>query len=69
MAAGVGRERRPLRVSRWVVADPMPVAEDELLAGVKGERSTAVEECVEFAGRVELVGFEPGVESGDRDPS
>ena len=67
MAAGVGRERRPLRVSRWIVADPVSVAGDELLAGVQGERSTAVEECVEFAGRVELVGFKPGVESGDRD--
>ncbi len=69
MAAGVCRERRPLRVARWVAPDPMSVAGDELLAGVKGERPTAVEECVEFAGRVELVGFEPGVESGDRDPS
>tara|TARA_R110000822_G_scaffold88337_1_gene204688 strand:+ start:454 stop:624 length:171 start_codon:yes stop_codon:yes gene_type:complete len=56
-------------VAGWIVADPMPVAGDELLAGVQRERSTAVEECVEFAGRVELVGFEPGVESGDRDAS
>ena len=47
----------------------MPIAGDELLPAVEGERSTAVEECVEFAGRVELVGFEPGVESGDRDAS
>ena len=69
MAAGVGRERRPLRVARWVVADPVSVAWDELLAGVKGERSTAVEECVEFSGPVELVGFEPGVESGYGDAS
>ena len=69
MAAGVGRECWPLRVSRWIVADPVSIAGDELLAGVQRERSTAVEECVEFAGRVELVGFEPGVESGDRDPS
>ena len=45
----------------------MPIAGDELPPGVQGERSTAVEECVEFAGRVELVGFEPGVESGDCD--
>ena len=69
MAAGVGRERWPLRVAGWVAPDPMSVAGDELLAGVKGERSTAVEECVEFSVSVELVGFEPGVESGDRDPS
>ena len=67
MAAGVGRERRPLRVARWVVADPMPIAGYELLAGVKGECSTAVEECLEFSGRVELMKVEPGVESGDRD--
>ena len=65
----MGRERRPPGVARWVVADPVSVAGYELLAGVKGERSTAVEECVEFSGPVELVGFEPGVESGDRDPS
>ena len=44
----------------------MSVAGDELLPGVKGERSPAVEECVEFSGWVELVGFEPSVESGDR---
>ena len=69
MAAGVGRERRTLRVARWVVADPVPVAWDELLAGVKGERPPAVEECLEFSGPVELSGVEPGVESGDRDPS
>jgi len=54
-------------VARWVVADPVPVAGYELLAGVKGERSTAVEECVEFSGPVELMGFEPGVESVDVD--
>ena len=66
MAAGVGRERRPPGVARWIVADPMLIAGDELLAGVQGERSTAVEECVEFAGWVELLGVEPGVESGDR---
>ena len=46
----------------------MVVAGDELLAGVEGERSTAVEECLEFAGWVELLWFEPGVESGDRYP-
>jgi hypothetical protein len=45
----------------------MPVAWDELLAGVKGERSPAVEECLEFSGRVELLGVEPGVESVDVD--
>jgi len=56
-------------VAGWVVADPVVVAGDELLAGVEGERSPAVEECLEFAGRVELSGVEPGVESGDRDPS
>ena len=67
MAAGVGGECWQPGVARWVVADPMPIAGDELLPGVQGERSTAVEECVEFAGRVELVGFKPGVESGDRD--
>jgi hypothetical protein len=44
------------------------VAGDELLPCVKGERSTAVEECLEFSGWVEWLGFEPGVESGDRDP-
>jgi hypothetical protein len=44
------------------------VAGDELLPGVEGERSTAVKECLEFAVCVELVGFEPGVESGDGDP-
>jgi hypothetical protein len=47
----------------------MPVTRDELLPGVKGERSTAVEECLEFAGCVEWLGVEPGVESGDCDPS
>jgi len=45
----------------------MVVAGDELLAGVEGERSTAVEECLEFSGWVELLGVEPGVASGDRD--
>jgi hypothetical protein len=69
LAAGVCRERWPLRVARWVIADPMLIAGYELLAGVEGERLTAVEECVEFSVSVELVGFEPGVESGDRDPS
>ena len=69
MVAAVGRERWSLLVSCWVAPDPMLVAGYELLAGVEGERSTAVEECLEFSGRVELVGFEPGVESGDRDPS
>jgi hypothetical protein len=47
----------------------MPVAWYELLAGVKGERSPAVEDCLEFSGPVELLGVEPGVESGDRDAS
>jgi hypothetical protein len=55
-------------VACWVVADPVSVSRDELLAGVKGERCTVVEECLEFAGCVELLGFEPGVESGDRYP-
>jgi len=40
----------------------------ELLAGVERERSTVVEEGLEFPGRVELSGVEPGVESGDCDP-
>ena len=64
----MGRERWPLSVAGWVVADPVVVAWDELLPGVKGERSTVVEEGLEFSGWVELVGVEPGVESGDRDP-
>ena len=68
MAAGVGRECWPLRVAGWIVADPVSVAWDELLAGVEGECSPVVEECVEFSGRVELSGVEPGVESGDCDP-
>ena len=68
MVAGMGRECWPLRVAGWIVADPMSVARDELLAGVEGERSTAVEECVEFSDWVELSGVEPGVKSGDCDP-
>jgi hypothetical protein len=44
-------------VSGWVVADPVSVAGDELLPCVKGERSTAVEECLEFSGWVEWLGF------------
>ena len=67
MAAGVGRECWPLRVAGWVVADPVSITWDELFAGVKAERSPAVEEGLEFAGWVELVGVEPGVESGDGD--
>jgi hypothetical protein len=43
------------------------VAGDELLSGVEGERSTAVEECLEFSGWVELLGIEPGVASVDVD--
>ena len=69
MAAGVGRKCWPLRVAGWIVADPMSVAGDELLAGVEGERSTVVEECLEFSDWVELSGVEPGVESGDCDAS
>ena len=68
MAAGVGRECWPPGVAGWVVADPMSVAGDELLAGVEGECSPAVEECLEFSDWVELSGVEPGVESGDCDP-
>jgi hypothetical protein len=48
-------------VSGWVVADPVSVSGYELLAGVKGERSTAVEEGLEFPGRVKWLWFEPGV--------
>jgi hypothetical protein len=55
-------------VACWVVAYPVSISRDELLAGVKGERCTVVEECLEFACWVELSGFEPGVESGDRYP-
>jgi hypothetical protein len=44
-------------VAGWVVAYPVVVAGYELAAGVEGERSTAVEECLEFPGRVELLGF------------
>jgi hypothetical protein len=47
----------------------MSVAWDELLPCVKGEGSPVIEECVEFSVWVELVEVEPGVESGDRDPS
>jgi hypothetical protein len=54
-------------VTGWVAVDPVSVAGDELAAGVEGERCTVVEECLEFAGRVELLWVEPGVESGDRD--
>ena len=68
MAAAVRCERWPLRVAGWIVADPVSIAWDELLAGVEGERSPVVEECLEFSGRVELSGVEPGVESGDCDP-
>ena len=53
MVAGVGRECWSLVVSCWVVADPVSVAGYELLAGVKGERSPPVEECLEFSGWVE----------------
>jgi len=67
LAACVGRERWPGVVSGWVVADPVPVAGDELLPGVEAERSPAVEEGLEFPGWVELVGVKPGVESGDGD--
>jgi len=56
-------------VACWVVADPVVVSGYELLAGVKGERSTAIEECLEFSGWVEWLRVEPGVESGDRDAS
>jgi len=45
----------------------MPVSGYELLPGEEGERSTAVEECLEFSGWVELLWFEPGVESVDVD--
>jgi len=55
-------------VACWVVADPVVVSGDELAAGVEGERSTAVEECLEFSGCVDLLGFEPGVASVDVDP-
>jgi hypothetical protein len=55
-------------VACWVALDPVVVAGDELLSGVEGERSTAVEEGVEFPGRVKWFRVEPGVESGDRDP-
>ena len=68
LAARVGGECWPLRVAGWVVADPVSITWDELFAGVKAERSPAVEEGLEFAGWVELVGVEPGVESGDCDP-
>jgi hypothetical protein len=57
-----------LLVARWVALDPVPITRDELLAGVKGERSTVVEDCLEFSVWVELVGICPGVESGDRYP-
>jgi hypothetical protein len=43
------------------------VAWHELLAGVEVECPPAVEECLEFAGRVELLGVCPGVESVDVD--
>jgi hypothetical protein len=45
-----------LLVSGWVALDPVVVSGYELLPGVEGERSTAVEECVEFSGRVEWLG-------------
>lgn len=54
-------------MSGWVALDPVVVSGDELLSGVKGERSTAVEECLQFSGRVELLGVEPGVASVDVD--
>jgi hypothetical protein len=43
------------------------VAGDELLPGVEGERSSAVEECLEFSGWVEWLRVEPGVASVDVD--
>jgi hypothetical protein len=46
----------------------MSISRDELFPGVKGEGLPAVEECLEFPGWVEWLGFEPGVESGDRYP-
>jgi hypothetical protein len=54
-------------VSGWVALDPVVVSGDELLAGVEGERSSAVEECLEFSGCVELLWVEPGVASVDVD--
>jgi hypothetical protein len=45
----------------------MSISRDELLPGVEGERRAVVEDCLEFSVWVELVGVEPGVESGDRD--
>jgi len=65
----VGRECWALRVAGWVCADEVAVAGDELLPGVEGERLTVVEDGLEFSGWVELLGFEPGVESGDGYPS
>jgi hypothetical protein len=54
-------------VSGWVCGHEVAVAWHELLAGVEVECPPAVEECLEFAGRVELLGVCPGVESVDVD--
>jgi hypothetical protein len=54
-------------VSGWVALDPVVVSGDELLSGVEGERSSAVEECLEFSCWVELLWVEPGVASVDVD--
>jgi hypothetical protein len=56
-----------LAAAGWVCLDPVLVAWDELFAGVEGEGWPVVEECLEFAGLVELVWVCPGVESVDVD--
>jgi hypothetical protein len=54
-------------VSGWVALDPVVVAGYELLPGVERVRLSAVEECLEFSGWVELLWVEPGVASVDVD--
>jgi hypothetical protein len=67
MVAAVRCERWALLVSGWVCGHEVAVAWYELLAGGEVEGSPVVEECLEFAGWVELLGVCPGVESVDVD--
>ena len=63
----MGCECWALLVSGWVCGHEVAVAWHELLAGVEVECRAVVEECLEFAGWVELLGVCPGVESVDVD--
>ena len=67
MVAAVCCECWALLVSGWVCGHEMAVAWHQLLAGVEVVCPPVVEECLEFAGWVELLGVCPGVESVDVD--